>query len=77
MSINVDTNHNLIPCCYVGQCIPTPIAWYAHQLPEWFQKLSVVGTYYIEIVAPLMFFAPLRSLRLFSCACQVRSSISV
>ena len=26
------------------QCIPTPLAWYAHQLPEWFQILSVVGT---------------------------------
>ena len=33
----------------------------------------MIGTYYIEIVAPLMFFAPLRSLRLFSCACQVSS----
>lgn len=62
---------------YESQCIPTPIAWYAHQLPEWFQKLSVVGTYYIEIVAPLMFFAPLRSLRLFSCACQIIFQVSI
>ena len=26
------------------QCIPTPPAWYAHQLPGWFEKLSVAAT---------------------------------
>ncbi|XP_035673677.1 lipase maturation factor 2-like [Branchiostoma floridae] len=51
---------------YESQCIPTPLAWFAHQLPEWFQKLSVVATYIIEIPIPLLFFAPVRSLRIFS-----------
>jgi hypothetical protein len=46
------------------QCIPTPLAWYAHQLPEWFQKLSVVGTYFVEIPIPFLFFAPAKSLRI-------------
>ncbi|KAF7662071.1 hypothetical protein LDENG_00247040 [Lucifuga dentata] len=49
---------------YETQCIPTPLAWFAHQLPVWWQKLSVVGTFVIEIATPLLFFSPLRRLRL-------------
>ncbi|NXC07289.1 LMF2 factor, partial [Orthonyx spaldingii] len=56
---------------YESQCIPTPGAWFAHQLPVWFQKLSVVATYVIEVAVPLLFFAPLRRLRLFAFYCQV------
>ncbi|XP_019399533.1 PREDICTED: lipase maturation factor 2, partial [Crocodylus porosus] len=56
---------------YETQCIPTPAAWYAHQLPVWFQKLSVVATYVIEIAVPPLFFAPIRRLRLFAFYCQV------
>ena len=53
------------------QCIPTPLAWYAHQLPEWFQKLSVMVTYVIEIALPFLFFSPIRNLRLFAFFGQV------
>ena len=53
------------------QCIPSPMAWYAHQLPEWVQKLSVVGTYLIEMAMPFLFFLPVRSLRLLGFASQV------
>ncbi|KAI3371369.1 hypothetical protein L3Q82_023972, partial [Scortum barcoo] len=49
---------------YETQCIPTPLAWFAHQLPVWWQKLSVVVTFMIEIAAPVLFFSPLRRLRL-------------
>ncbi|OWK50800.1 Lipase maturation factor 2 [Lonchura striata] len=56
---------------YESQCIPTPGAWLAHQLPLWFQKLSVVGTYVVEVAVPVLFFAPLRRLRLFAFYCQV------
>lgn len=49
---------------YETQCIPTPLAWFAHQLPVWWQKLSVVGTFVIEILVPPLFFSPLRRLRL-------------
>ncbi|NWT31183.1 LMF2 factor, partial [Cardinalis cardinalis] len=56
---------------YESQCIPTPGAWLAHQLPVWFQKLSVVATYVIEVAVPVLFFAPLRRLRLFAFYCQV------
>ncbi|CAN0095861.1 unnamed protein product [Bubo scandiacus] len=56
---------------YETQCIPTPGAWFAHQLPVWFQKFSVVATYVIEIAIPLLFFAPVRRLRLFAFYSQV------
>ncbi|XP_064512889.1 lipase maturation factor 2 [Pseudopipra pipra] len=56
---------------YETQCIPTPGAWLAHQLPVWFQKLSVVATYVIEVAVPVLFFTPLRRLRLFAFYCQV------
>ncbi|XP_072241861.1 lipase maturation factor 2a [Leuresthes tenuis] len=49
---------------YETQCIPTPPAWFAHQLPVWWQKLSVVATLVIEIPVTLLFFSPLRRLRL-------------
>ncbi|XP_007439833.2 lipase maturation factor 2, partial [Python bivittatus] len=56
---------------YETQCIPTPAAWFAHQLPFWFQKFSVVATYVIEIAIPPLFFVPLRRLRLFAFYTQV------
>ncbi|XP_053260813.1 lipase maturation factor 2 [Podarcis raffonei] len=56
---------------YETQCIPTPASWFAHQLPVWFQKFSVVATYVIEIAIPALFFAPLRRLRLFAFYSQV------
>ncbi|TRY58628.1 hypothetical protein DNTS_024780 [Danionella cerebrum] len=49
---------------YETQCIPTPLAWFAHQLPVWFQKLSVVATFLIEIAVPFLFFSPIRRHRL-------------
>lgn len=56
---------------YESQCIPTPAAWYLHQLPDWFQHLSVVATYVIEIPIPFLFFSPVRSQRLFAFFSQV------
>ncbi|XP_051916108.1 lipase maturation factor 2a isoform X2 [Hippocampus zosterae] len=56
---------------YETQCIPTPLAWFAHQLPVWWQKLSVVGAFVIEIAVPLLFFSPLRRLRLCAFYLQV------
>lgn len=58
---------------YESQCIPTMLAWSLHQLPVWFQKLSVVATFVIEIGLPFLFFAPFRRLRLFACYGQVCS----
>ncbi|XP_068673133.1 lipase maturation factor 2-like [Montipora foliosa] len=56
---------------YESQCIPTPLAWYAHQLPKWFQRLSIVLTYVILIALSWLFFIPVRSLRIFSFYSQI------
>ena len=45
---------------YETQPLPTWIGWYAHQLPETFQKLSVLGMFAIELVVPFLIFAPRR-----------------
>ena len=45
---------------YETQPLPTPIAWYAHQLPRWFQKLSVAGVFFLELAVPFLIFAPRR-----------------
>ncbi|XP_059157855.1 lipase maturation factor 2-like isoform X2 [Physella acuta] len=62
---------------FESQCIPTPAAWYWHQLPEWFLKLSCVATYIIEIPIPFLFFSPVKSLRLFAFWSQVLLQISI
>lgn len=45
---------------YETQPLPTSIAWYVHQLPEWFQQISVIGMFAIELVIPFLIFAPRR-----------------
>ena len=59
-----------LPTHYESQCIPTPLAWNAFQLPEIFQKLSVAGTYFIEIGLVFLFFAPTSHMRKLSCLHQ-------
>jgi len=49
---------------YETQCIPTPLAWFAHSmLPLWFHKLSVVAVYVIEIALPFYLLSPIRAQR--------------
>jgi hypothetical protein len=45
---------------YETQPLPTPLAWYAHQLPLWFQKFSCAAMFAVELVAPLCLIAPRR-----------------
>ncbi|HMC26493.1 MAG TPA: lipase maturation factor family protein [Verrucomicrobiae bacterium] len=51
---------------YQTQPLPTWIGWYAHQLPQWWHKGSVVVMYGIELVLPFFIFMP-RRLRLIAC----------
>ena len=51
---------------YETQPLPTSLGWYAHQLPEWFQKASVIGMFAAEMVVPFLIFAP-RRLRAAGC----------
>ena len=45
---------------YETQPLPTPLAWYMHLLPPWFQAASVVFVFAAELIAPLFIFAPQR-----------------
>ncbi|MER3445866.1 MAG: membrane protein [Candidatus Dadabacteria bacterium] len=45
---------------YYTQPLPTPIAWYMYQLPEWFHRFSVGFMFFIELVVPFFIFAPRR-----------------
>ncbi len=49
---------NLTALCvhYQTQPIPSTLAWYAHKLPVWFQKLSVAAMLAAEIVLPFLVF---------------------
>jgi lipase maturation factor 1 len=45
---------------YQTQPLPTPVAWYAQQLPSFVRKLSVAGVFVVELIVPFLFFAPRR-----------------
>ena len=43
---------------YYTQPLPTPLAWYVHLGPDWFQHASVVFMFCIELAVPFFIFAP-------------------
>jgi predicted DCC family thiol-disulfide oxidoreductase YuxK len=45
---------------YQTQCLPPWTAWYMHQLPAWFQRLSAIVMFAIEGLAPFLIVAPRR-----------------
>ena len=45
---------------YFTQPLPTPIAWFAQQLPGWWQVMSVRVMFFVELVLPFFLFAPRR-----------------
>ena len=56
------TWHNLTALSfhYMTQPLPTPLAWYAAQLPLWFQQLSTLMVFVIELILPFFIFGPRR-----------------
>jgi hypothetical protein len=48
---------------YETQPLPTWIGWYAHQLPGWFQALSALVMFAVELVVPFgLLFPPTREM---------------
>lgn len=41
---------------YQSQPIPNTIAWYAHKLPLWFQKVSTAFMFFVELIVPFGIF---------------------
>ena len=54
-----------LPVHYQTQPLPTPLAWYFYHLPDWFQRMSVIFVFLVELVVPWFVLAP-RRLRLFA-----------
>ena len=48
---------------FATQCLPTPLAWFAHQLHPLLLRLSVGATIAIEVPLTLMLIAPVRQVR--------------
>lgn len=44
---------------YFTQPIPSPASHFMHNLPHWFHKWETLGTFFVELVLPFFFFAPL------------------
>src|SRR5580704_5802552 len=51
---------NALSVHYETQPLPTPLAWYAHQLPAWFQRASCAIMFAVELGTPWALFAPRR-----------------
>ena len=69
-----------LPIHYESQCIPTPLAWYAYNVQgegSILHKLSVVITYLTEIPLTFFFFAPTKTLRKITFACQLQLMIGI
>ena len=43
---------------YWTQPLPNPVAWYASQLPKWFQTVSCTAMFLIEFGAPFLIWVP-------------------
>ncbi|XP_024893963.1 lipase maturation factor 2-like [Temnothorax curvispinosus] len=62
---------------FESQCIPTPLAWYAHHLPTWFLRLSNVFTNVIELAVPILFFFTHRKVRIVAFYLQVLLQVCI
>ncbi|XP_046465996.1 lipase maturation factor 2 [Neodiprion pinetum] len=62
---------------FESQCIPTPLAWYAHHLPAWFLRLTTVGANVFELAIPFLFFFPNRKVRITSFYLQVFLQVNI
>jgi len=61
---------------YETQPLPTVLGWYAHQLPSWFQKMSVVVVFAIELFVPFLIFMR-KPMRLWGCGLLVGLQILI
>jgi hypothetical protein len=43
---------------YETQPLPNPLSWYFHRLPKWIHRGSVLGSHFVQLIAPFGLFAP-------------------
>jgi len=69
-------NLTALPVHYETQPLPTPLAWYMYQLPEWFQRASVGFVFFVELAVPFLIFTP-RRVRLFAAGAMVALQVLI
>ena len=62
---------------FATQPLPTPLSWYAHQLPPSLLRCSVLMTLVIEIPVTLLLVAPIRSARRVGVVMQLLLQVSI
>ncbi|KAG7354023.1 lipase maturation factor [Nitzschia inconspicua] len=62
---------------FATQCLPGPLAWYAHQLPPILLRLGVALTLWIEIPAAVLLLLPLKRIRRYSVILQVALQVMI
>ncbi|KAK3928755.1 Lipase maturation factor 2 [Frankliniella fusca] len=62
---------------FESQCIPTPLAWYAHHLPVWFLRFVTAFSILAEIVVPVFFFVPIKAVRNVAFLIQIFLQINI
>ncbi|XP_034244722.1 lipase maturation factor 2-like [Thrips palmi] len=68
---------NALNVHFESQCIPTPLAWYAHHLPTGFLRFVTAVAILAETLVPAFFFFPLRSVRTFAFVLQVFLQLNI
>lgn len=61
---------------YQTQPLPTPLAWYAHQAPLAVQKATCLAMFAVELLVPVLFFAP-RRLRHWAATLQIAMQVVI
>lgn len=68
---------NALNVHFESQCIPTPLAWYAHHLPTGLLRFVTAFAIAAETVVPAFFFFPLKSVRTFAFVIQVFLQLNI
>eukprot|EP01041_Mallomonas_annulata_P001859 gene1859-3605_t len=56
---------------FASQCIPTPLSWWAHQLPPLILRIGVAATLLIEIPFTFLLISPFRVMRRIGASLQI------
>ncbi|MEM6886149.1 MAG: lipase maturation factor family protein [Verrucomicrobiota bacterium] len=61
---------------FFTQPLPSPLAWWVHQLPDLLQVISTIGMFIIELLIPFCFFLP-RRFRLLGAGATILLQIAI
>eukprot|EP00980_Cylindrotheca_fusiformis_P019436 scaffold6708_cov134-Cylindrotheca_fusiformis.AAC.6 len=62
---------------FATQCLPGPLAWYAHQLHPLFLRISVLATLIIEIPSTFLLIAPIQEIRWIGAVLQITLQVMI